>query len=315
MKLLTRMKKLNYLLVAVWATGAAQVASGLNYSPTDLLLIFRQDNQKDVEISLGSVSNYLELATGTAVPVSFNKNVVATNFPQGFTGVKFALVATTSQTDNAPRAWLTNPRVYTPPANLSFSAFSVLNGKIDNVGVSATLATVSNSAPFVASTSSSSSYDYIVTGGAGSAVSTMYGDTPVPVGGLTPLPVDAVNPTTMALYQVTITTSNPKPAAQLVGAFTLDIAGNLTFHAGALPPLAPARTLGLNLDPLNQINTVSFSTVSGVSYSLQYSTSLSGGWTPVPGAGIVAGDGTVKSLVDQTQLQTDSLFYRVRSNY
>jgi len=75
MKLLTRMKKLNYLLVAVWATGAAQVASGLNYSPTDLLLIFRQDNQKDVEISLGSVSNYLGLATGTAVPVSFNKNV------------------------------------------------------------------------------------------------------------------------------------------------------------------------------------------------------------------------------------------------
>ncbi len=309
------MNKVNYGLLALWAAGTAQLASGVNYTSSDLLLVFRKDNQKDVLFDLGSVSNLLNQPVGTKVAVPFNLNAVATNFGNTSLGVKFAIVGTTAQTDNAPRAWVTDSRVYSAPANLSFSAFSVLNGKIDNVGVAATLATASNAAPFIASTSSSSAYDYIVTGGLGSAVSTMYGDAPVPVGSLTPLPVDAVNPTTLAFYEITISSVNPKPAARLAGSFTMDASGVLTFTAGQLPSLAPAQIITLDLDNANQMNTVSFNTVSGVNYSLQYSTSLTEGWTGVPGAGTVAGDGTPKTLVDQNALESDTLFYRVQSNY
>src|SRR3981189_1208118 len=121
----TRMKILNRFLVTVLA------ASAVNYSSTDLLLVFRQDGQKNVEFDLGSVTNYLGHAPGTRIPVNYNTNAVRTNFNNSLAGVKFAVVATTSQYDNLPRGWVTVRNLSAVPAQLSFSAFGVLHDKID----------------------------------------------------------------------------------------------------------------------------------------------------------------------------------------
>jgi hypothetical protein len=142
----------------------------------------------------------------------------------------------------------------------------------------------------------------------------MAGDAPSAVGGLSPLPVDALNPTTIALYEVQISASNPKPAAALVGAFTMDVNGGLTFTAKALPPLVSASIVAVAEDWVNGAATVSFHTATGMNYKLLTSTSAQGGWSPVAGAGVVSGDGTVQSLIDYNA--TDPVrFYRLQTTY
>ena len=101
-------------LVAVLTACTAQLASAINYNPADLMLVFRQDGQKDVEFDLGSVSNYLGKAVGTKMPITYNQTTVLNNFGGSLTGVKFALVATTTKSDNSIRAWVTSSRLSAP---------------------------------------------------------------------------------------------------------------------------------------------------------------------------------------------------------
>ena len=309
------MKTLKPLLLAALAAGAVQTASALNYSSTHLLLVFRQDGVKDVLFDIGSVSNYMGLAAGTVVSISYNRNAVFTNFLGGLNGVKFGVAGTTSQLDTYPRVWLTDSAVYTPPSDMTFSKFSVLNGKIDSIGSDANIYTASNAAPYIVTTSASSSYDYLATSGTLSAVSTFHGDAPTPVGGITPLAADAVNPTTIALYETHISTVNPKPAGTLLGGFTIDSTGALYFTAGSLPPLSTTTITSIDADPINsQLATISFNTVAGVNYTLYYATDIGGPWAPVPGAGFVSGDGTNQSLSDYNAVDPIR-YYRVKTIY
>ncbi len=301
------------LLAAVCLLSAAQLRA-MNYSAGDLLLVIRKDAQKDVEFNLGSVSNYLGQALGTKIPVTFNSNAAATNFNNTLLGAKFAVVTATAQTDGLPRAWVTDATLSSNPADLSFSAFGVLRDKIESVGIAATIQTASNSAPYVVNSSAGTSYDYLVTSGLGSAVTTMYGDSPVPVNGITPLPVDAVAPETIALYEIHVSTANPKPAAKLIGAFTLDITGSLYFTAGQLPALPASTITGIDADLINETTAISFTTTNGVSYRLLSSPSLTGEWTTVPGAGTTAGDGSVQTLTDYNP-PDPARYYRIQTIY
>ncbi len=309
------MKKPILSLLAMLTAATVQHASALNYSSTDLLLVFRQDGVKDVEFDIGSVSNYLGLAVGARISVPYIQNAVTTNFPSGLTGVRFGVVGSTSQLDPLQRVWLTDATVLTSPADMTFSKFSQLSGKLDNVGINAEVYTASNSAPYIVSTAASSSYDYLVTYGTLSAVTTLNGDSPTAVGGLAPLPVDAVNPTTLALYEIQISAVNPKPAATLVGSFTLDVTGHLTFTAKALPALPSTSITGIQADPLNSMTaSVSFNTGLGANYQLFYAPNLAGPWSAVPGAGVAYGDGTVQSLTDYNT--SDPIrYYRIVTTY
>lgn len=312
------MKKLNHFLLAAFAAGTVQMASAVNYSPTHLMLVFRQDGTKDVEFDIGSVSNYLALANGAQTSVTYNLNTVVTNFGGSLNNVKFAVVATTDPLgDPLPRCWTTDGHVFTAAADMSGSGFNGLQSDINNVGVAASIYTVSNAAPFVVNVSgapnSSGSYDYIVSGGTLASVSTMNGDAPTPVGSITPLPVDALFPTTLAFYEVQLNNTTPKPPGTLAGAFTLDVNGTLTFTRGALPPLYAAAVTGVGVDTLGGSATVSFSTTNGVNYQLQYSTSPTGGWVAVPGA-LANGNNTVQSLTNFSATDP-ARFYRVKSVY
>src|SRR5207248_5528591 len=130
-----------------------------------------------------------------------------------------------------------------------------------------------------------------------------------------PLPVDAANPTTLAFYELRISGANPAPAASLIGAFTLDAGGNLTFTAGTLPPLPAAMITGISADPFNSgTSTISFTTSNGVNYQLFYAPSPAGTWARVPGVLPAAGNGTLQMLIDDNS--TDPIrFYRIKSTY
>jgi hypothetical protein len=309
------MKTLKPLLLAALAAGAVQTASALNYSSTHLLLVFRQDGVKDVLFDIGSVSNYMGLTVGTQVPVSYNQSAVLTNFGGSLTGVRFGVAGTTSQLDTYPRVWLTDASLYTAPSDMTFSKFSQVNGKIDNVGVNATIYTASNGAPYIVSTGASSSYDYLVTGGTLFAVPTFNGDAPTAVGQIAPLPIDAVNPTTVSFYETHISTSNPKPPGTFLGGFTIDSTGALYFTAGELPVLPATTITSIQADPINsQSATIFFNTVNGVNYTLYYATNIQGPWAPVPGAGSVSGDGAVQSLSDFNAIDPIR-YYRVKTIY
>lgn len=297
------MKRLTQILLTAFAVGTVQIASAMNYSSGHLLLVFRESGFNNVAIDLGSVSNYLGLATGTRVPITLPANI-NTNFNGSFNGVDFLLVAGTGLGDPLYRVWETDAILSSTPNNLTLSAFSGLRSKIESVGNVASANTGSNSAPYIISAANLNSYDSIVTGDTGISVPTMYGSSGVP-----PFPVELASPTTLAFYQVQINPS--QPPASLVGAFTMDVNGNLYFTAGQLPPLYSSTVTEI-IASFGSI-TVSFSTTNGINYQLQYTTALnSGNWLPVAGQ-TTAGDGTVQSLFDFSA--DPARFYRIQSNY
>jgi hypothetical protein len=131
------------------------------------------------------------------------------------------------------------------------------------------------------------------------------------MGGATPFPVESGNPATNRFVELKVSNLTIKPAATIVGTFTLTSAGVLTFVAG--PPqqaLTPSHIQSIARSG-NQ-NSITFTTVSGVSYRLRYSTSLLPGissWTALPTT--IAGDNTDKTLTDTT---TDAQrFYSVEA--
>ncbi|MFO1476777.1 MAG: hypothetical protein U1F98_09010 [Verrucomicrobiota bacterium] len=296
------MKNSKYFLLAALAAGTVQVASAVNYSPNDLILVFRGTGFNDVEFDLGPVSNYIGLTAGTQVPVSYDKTLVSNNFLGSIIGANFSLVAATATSDGtspSARVWTTDSSVYSSANNVTYSKLSSLRSRIQSIGVQATAATSSNATAYVVSPSSASSYSYIASGGTGSSISTFQG--------LSVFPVDAANPTTLAFYELKAATGT---GATLVGAFTIDVDGSLYFTAGQLPALTRSTATGLT--SVAGLNTVSFTTVKGNNYQLQYAPALPGPWIDVTGATAI-GDGTVQSLQDTSS--DPSRYYRVVSIY
>jgi hypothetical protein len=310
------MKKINQFLFAAVAAGTVQIASALNYSPTDVLLVFREQGfPNDVLFDLGSVSNYLGHPLGTPIPVSYDSTLVADNFGGSLSGVDFALEAAVSQQSSVGNVWLTDQNLSSPPPDMGLGSFGQLRSKIESIGTLATILTSSNGTPsFVDPITDRNSYDFVASGGVVVTPTPLtYLSVPT-MGGGAPCVVETVNPTTLAFYQVAVNNSTPKPPAALVGAVTLDALGNLYFTAGELPPLPHSTATGITADRIGQTSTVSFSTTAGVNYQLLYSTDLSSGiWTPVSGA-TTSGDGTIQSLSDFNA--TDAArFYKIQSNY
>lgn len=289
MKQTMRMKKLSGFLLAAFAAGATQMCSAFNYSDTDLLLVFRADGFNDVEFDLGSVSNYLGLATGTQQTVTnFDPGLVNSNF-SSLPGVKFALVAATASTDPQPRVWASDANLNGAPTALTYSRWSGLRSTISYLGTQPTTFTASNATPsYVVSASDPSSFTFIASDGGQLNAGTL--------GGEAPFPVENTIPSTLAFYELQISTATPKPAAPLIGRFSMDNNGNLTFTAGAAVVLTPAQIVGITR-AAGQTQ-ISFRTGTGGAYRLRYRTTLGGPWNTLPTS--LAGDGTVKTLSDAT---------------
>ena len=67
--------------------GMLSSTRAFTYSDTDLLLIFRRDGFNDAEFNLGAISTYLNLASGSSVPVTnWSATDVKANFNNSFGG-------------------------------------------------------------------------------------------------------------------------------------------------------------------------------------------------------------------------------------
>ena len=289
------------LLAALVAAGSRHEAAAMNYSATHLLLVFREDGLKDSEFDIGTVSNYLGLANGTVVPVSYPTQV-KTNYNNTFSGVKIALIAATSSSDSLLRVWMTDADLVNSPTNLTLSKFSQPRGKIEEVGIEATAVTASNTAPYIASpTGNASSYSYIVTGGTLANIGTMNGDSA--------FTDEAANPATLAFYDIRPSNANPKPPSQIIGTFNWDVNGNLTFTAGPQTPLSPSEITGITWS--NGVTTVWFTATNNLNYNLYSSTTVTGGWAQV--AGPVAGSNNNTNFTHTTA--DPARFYRILTTH
>ena len=291
------MNILKRILLGAAAAGSVLSAGAMSYTNSDLLLVFRQTGFNDVEFDLGSVSNFLGRAAGTQIKVNYDANLVLANFNGSLAGTSFLLLTATAPGDPLPRLWLTDGSQTPAPTDVTYSKFSQIQSKITAVGLQATALTASNAAPAVISLGTVGGYTYVASDANLTPVSSL--------GGLTPYPVDAVSPATLTFNEVHLSTTTPNPPAALIGSFTLDGSGELTFTAGPLVALTPPTIQ--RMTRARSTNAITFTTVSLLNYRLRFATSLAGPWN-VTGVS-VAGDGAPKVLTDAS---TDALrYYRV----
>src|SRR6185295_4427483 len=215
------------LFLGLCAAALVHTASAFTYSDGDLMLVFRKDGFNDVEFNLGSVNSYLGKADGTRLTVSnWDANLVRANYNNSLAGVKFLLIGATSATDPARRIWSTSAQLSptTPPTDLSGSRWGSLRGKISYVATEATNITAgSASQSYAVGPNDPSSYTFIASDGGQVEAST--------IAGLEPFPVESENPATLLFYELKISNLVVKPAAALIGSFSLEASGMLTFTA------------------------------------------------------------------------------------
>ena len=223
------MKKLFALLLTIGVTGLVRLASAFTYQDTDLLLVFRKEGFNDVLCNLGNVSNYLGRAGGSVRSVTnWDFALVRTNFGGDLAGVRYVLMAVTPL-EPPLRIWLGDAAPVDTPADETLSKFSGQRSKINAVGVQAVAHDSSPSPSLVLSATDPGSYSYIASAGGTLDVTTM--------GGAVPFPVEQDLPGRVRFFELQVSTANPKPAAVLVGSFTLNARGELSFAAEA-PALA-----------------------------------------------------------------------------
>jgi len=310
------------MFLATLALSVAQIASAINYSSRDLVLVFRKAGASssvhvnNVEFDLGPVSNFMGYAPGSVHAVSYNLSLVQSSFGGSLANVKFAVVGSTTSTANPLQAWVSDGVLSGPAAMMTRGDLATLRGLVESVGVDATYGTSSNASPYVVDSQNGYAFDSVVTGGQPLVLppDTMGGNSLYPPGyPYNRVPVTAINPTTIAFYQIGIgSISSP---ATLLGAFTLDVQGNLTYTAGQLPVLPKSNITRITADPvvLGQ-STVSFTTALGVNYSFLSASSVTGPWAQVAGSGTANGDGTVQMFTD-AQATDPARFYRILSQY
>jgi hypothetical protein len=296
-----------HIAALVLATGWAQNLAAFNYTNTNLLLVFRKDGKKDVEFNIGSVTNYLGKSNGISIQVTnWNVGLVRTNFDatNTFATVKFLLMAVTSSTDPLRRAWLTDATAGDTPLDVTGSRWTQIYSKVSAVGDQAAAATFTNSTQtYVTNSSEPTAFSYIASGGGQLDASTL--------GGASPFPLESEVPATNRFIELKVSSATPKPAAAVIGTFSLTAAGVLTFTAGP-PEVALTPSHIESITRAGSLNTITFTTVSGANYRLRSTTTLvpnASTWTIVPGT--VAGDGSNKTLTDTT---TDTQrFYAVEA--
>ena len=210
--------------------GSGLFAGAMNYNSTDLVLVFRKDGFKDVEFDLGPVGAFVGAAPATQKAVAYDTALVRSNFNGSLAGVRFLLVGATALGDPQPRVWLTDVYATSVPTDFTSSKFSQIRSKIGYIGQQGSVLTTNNSLPAVVPSSQPGSFTYVASDGNLTP--------PGSLGGLTGFPIEAVNPATLALYEFHISTATTRPPAVLVGSFTMDSTGTLTFAGAAAPALA-----------------------------------------------------------------------------
>ena len=208
------------------ATVSITVRQDFTYKDTDLLLVFRKDGFNDVLFNLGSVSNYIGLSYGTSLnPTNYDFAQVAASFGSDLTGVKYIFLATTDSSDAKLRVWLSDSLTGTTPQDETISKWTTQRGKINSIGALASAYAFPDATNQSATISpgNPNSYTYIASSGGTVDVSTM--------GGAAPFQVEQDLGSPIRLFELRVSSVNPKPFATELGQFTISTSGVISFTA------------------------------------------------------------------------------------
>jgi hypothetical protein len=297
------------LLILTAALLAAGSARAVNYSTNDVLLILRSPGFNDVEFDLGNISQFLNHPSGYTVAVTnWNPAVVNANYALNGGDVQFALLASTSISDPNPNSWVTDAQPLQPVSDVTLSKWrSGLALPINGVGngIAADPLAPANTNYDALVPSSSYSFDQVTSNNGNNPAAIPY------LGGSAGISFEVIGgvPGTLLFYQLAPSSVTPKPAGTLIGSFSLDVNGHLTFQAG--PLLDSANITSVNTG--GGLVAVAFNSKAAVKYRLRYSPSLAtpvSSWTILPNP--LAGDGTPQVL-NATLPAAAAGFYAVES--
>jgi hypothetical protein len=269
-----------------------------------VLLIFR-DGAHDVEFDIGNINQFLGKTNGYTTTVNnWGASLATGTFGSDLSGVSVVVVATTNSAGANPVAWVSgsepNTTAYRPSLyGWNYDYYSTINALgVRPLLYSAPTNTVPSSYSILATGKYKfAAYDYIVSGGNYNGIDRL--------GGHAPFVVEQVIPGSFDFWAIQPTASATPAADSLVGTFAIGSDGTLTFTAGPRPSNIGGVTRS------GSVNTVTFSTTVGNSYSLTFTNVLgsSAAW-PVVG-GSITGDGNDHSITHTNS--GDTGFYRINT--
>ena len=285
-------------LVGLALLGASPLRGGTTYQDGDVLLIFRQTGQNDVEYDIGNISQFTNHPNGYAAAVTGWDPTVATGvFGSDLTGVSVIIASTTTLTNPNRTSWLSSGN---PTATISDVTPTIWQGNlwsvINAIGNRPKTYLPKETFPYSLDPGGVASYDYIASGGGQNEF-----DLPQ-LGGNVNFTVEQVIPGLFGFWAIQ-PHATPEPAATQLGSFYIDASGNLTFIVGPPEPTIVGITQAGN------VASVTFTTLPVGTYSLAYTTTLGSpvsAWTVVSGP--VAGNGGNQSLT-YTNTTADSAGY------
>jgi hypothetical protein len=315
----------------VAAACLAPSAWALTYSTTNLqmMLCFRQlnaPNSYDLEVNLGSLTNYLAIPVGNTVTLTQYTTAQLTNaIGSTFDNVEFSVTASAhygqppSTSYPSETAWVTykrsNPAVQSTPFSRPLESSLALSGEqIVGIGDNANLYSGAHSLDPISNTSTaveippanSQSCENNV--GPGNT-SKLHSTFTVQVGNRAPSPFASA---IVSDFYQDIPTTYPDPLnnnvtsgpASYLGYFTFNQNGSMTFTraAASTTPAAPPRVT-LSIGRTGTASTISFVSSNSVTYKLFF-TNSAGLTTPVSNwpslSGTISGNGGTTNFQDVT---------------
>ena len=197
-------------------------------------MVFRSDGYNDVVFNLGNVGQFLNQTNGYRVTVTnWSPEIETSNFSLTNGSAQSFILAATGNQDPNLRAWVSDGDPLA--AALENTPSQWKSGLYSPIAATGLGAQADPNAPSatnydVVAPNSHYAFDYIASNN---------GQTPTQIpflGGSSGLqfPAAGAVPGTVLFYEIHPSTALPKPAATLVGSFTLTESGGLTFQAGAL---------------------------------------------------------------------------------
>jgi hypothetical protein len=303
-------------------------SAGFTYNPRDLILAFRQPGgASELVVNVGQASNYTGLATGMTVTITnLDTNQLKTAFAN-LNNLSWSVsgdVRTSGDTNYPVQTiWVAASRVdidtqTTPWLRQSQFSQGTVGGQISGIGNgAATFGNVNPAGPnnttsgVVIPSSDPAAYSAYI-GENGDFAGTFQGN----VENTTPAAFSSSGQSVRAdLYELKpgsgVTLNTP---GTYVGYFEFHSSGTMSFTTGPSIPTLPNPNI-TSIARTGNVNTISFTTVSGASYSLHYTNSagLTASVTNWPVSGpTLTGDGSVMSAQDSAT-DTDR-FYVIRAS-
>lgn len=300
------------------------------YGNRDLLLSFRKTgagaSSSDVEVNIGQASIYYSAVPGSTNIINQYSISQLTNAFDNLDNMSWSVGGCVPLNDTGNGSvplktlWVTAPRV--DPAVQA--APWVRNGPTTQGTTASKMVSILQNASFYSGTVSAngmnntaslvavpvgSSHEYgFFMGAQGTYISTFQGD----VENTTPSDFDSAGqPSRSDLYELRPDTTATQPPGKYLGYFELRPTGTMVFVAATGAPAAPLLNVSVN----SGVNTISFPTTVGATYTLYY-TNAAGLFAPTTtwpfAATNITGDGTIKSFQDTSA--DANRFYRVKAH-